>query len=118
MSMRDAEEEGLVFQGGTANCWDSDEIEKLKQEAKEIRKLGFKAKAVKSNRGEWGCGSYVLMVEPSWFDYDHANRTKWMITELDKRIAEIRAEAEAEVAKITAEANEIKAVCDKYGIKY
>lgn len=118
MSMRDAENEGLVFQGGTARCWDTNDINRLKERAKEIRKLGFKAKAVKSNKNEWGCGDYVLMVEPSWFDYDRANSKKWMIAELDKRVAEIRAKAEAEVAKITTETNEIKATCDKYGIKY
>ena len=120
MSISTAEAEGLVFEGGTAGqySWNSNELNWLRIHAKEIRLKGFKAKVVKSTKNEWGCGDYVLMVEPEYFTYREAEKCSWMVTDLDKRIAEIRAKAEEEIAKITAEANEIKATCDKYGIKY
>ena len=118
MSMRDAENEGLVFQGATADCWDNKKVENLKQRAKEIRKLGFKAKAVKSNKNEWGCGSYVLMVEPEYENYEYTLTYKWMVTERENRIQAIRDKAEKEIAELNAKTDEIKAACDKYGIKY
>ena len=118
MSMRDAEQEGLHFQGATARDWRPEEVEALKAKAKAIRKLGFKAKAVKSNKNEWGCGSYVLMVEPNYFEYENASRQLWKVLKEEETVAEIQRKADEDIAKFRKECAEIKAVCNKYGIDY
>lgn len=118
MNMYQAEQEGLQFQGGTANEYRDDEIEKLKQEAKRIRKLGFKARAIKSGRNEWGGGCYVLMVEPNYMEYQEAVRSVSRIQGADARIAVIKEQAEKEVNQVVAETERLKALCDKYGVKY
>lgn len=118
MNMYQAEQEGLQFQGGTANEYRKDEIEKLKQRAKEIRKLGFKARAIKSGVNEWGGGCYVLMVEPNYMEYQEAVRGVSRIQGANARIASVKEQAEKEINQIVTETERLKALCDKYGVNY
>lgn len=118
MSMTSAEQEGLRFQGGTADEWRDDEVMRLKQRAKEIRKLGFRAKAVKSNKSEWGCGSYVLMVEPRYFDYENAMANLWRVQDEQYLIEKAQERANMEIETIKQEAAKYRKLCDELGIKY
>lgn len=118
MSMTSAENEGLVFQGKTADSWNSNAVADLKAYAAKIRKMGFKAKAVKSNKNEWGCGSYVLMVEPAYLDYERAKDKVGYIQREQEMIDKIKAEAEVKIAEIRERANHYRTLCDKYNIKY
>lgn len=118
MSMRSAEQEGLRFSGATANQYSKSEIDRLKAKAAEVRKLGFKAKAVKSGIREWGCGCYTLMVEPAYFDYEEARRKVAMIRSAESAIDKIRQDAEEKIARLKKEVEEAKAECDKFGIEY
>lgn len=118
MSMRSAEQEGLEFNGATANQYRQSEIDRLKARAAEVRKLGFRAKAVKSGAKEWGCGCYVLMVEPAYFDYEEAQHKVTMIQSVEATIDKIRREAEEKIAQLEKEVEEAKAECDKFGIEY
>lgn len=118
MSMRSAEQEGLRFSGATASQYSKSEIDGLKAKAAEARKLGFRAKAVKSGAREWGGGCYVLMVEPAYFDYEEAKRNVPMIRSAEATIDKIRREAEERIAQLKKEVEEAKAECDKFGIEY
>lgn len=105
MNERQAREQGLVFNGATASEWRKEEIEKLKTEAKEIRKLGFRAVVVHSGANEWGGGSYLLYTDNDYDDYQIAkgysvyvnNEELYLKHEEEvylKRVAEIKAEAQ------------------------
>jgi len=118
MSMHSAEQEGLAFSGATANQHRQSEIDRLKAKAAEVRKLGFKAKAVKSGAREWGGGCYVLMVEPAYFDYEEAQRKVAMIQSAEATIDKIRREAEEKIAQLKKEVEEAKAECGRFGIEY
>lgn len=118
MGMYDAENEGLVFHGATARYWRDEEVAKLKDKAKEIRKLGFKAKTVKSLKSEWGCGDYVLMVEPKYQEYRSAAEHVFLIQNAEERITKVQVEADKKIAQIKDEVTYWKDVCDKFGIKY
>lgn len=118
MSMHSAEQEGLRFTGATASQYSQSEIDRLKARAAEVRKLGFKAKAVKSGAKEWGCGCYALMVEPAYFDYEEAQRSVTMIQSAGATIDKIRREAEEKIAQLEKAVEEAKAECDRFGIEY
>ena len=118
MSMSTAEREGLVFQGMTAESWQTERLERLKKKAAEIRKLGFRAKSVKSLQSEWGGGCHVLMVEQKWFEYEHAKQGLKLIQSAGEKARLIREKAEAEVAKLMAEVEEAKKLCDEFGLRY
>lgn len=118
MSMHSAEQEGLTFSGATANQYRQNEIDRLKVRAAKVRKLGFRAKAVKSGVREWGGGCYVLMVEPTYFDYEEAKRKVATIQSAEATIDKIRREAEERIAQLKKEVEEAKIECDKFGIKY
>lgn len=57
MNEKQARLEGLSFTGAAAHPWESKELKDLKEEAKQIRRLGFRAVVVSSGRNEWGAGS-------------------------------------------------------------
>lgn len=118
MSMRSAKQEGLIFSGFTADRYRQSEIDRLKARAAEARKLGFMAKAVKSNKNEWGCGCYALMVEPAYLDYEGARRKVAMIQSAEATIDKIKREAEEKIAQFEKEVEKAKAECDKFGIEY
>lgn len=104
MNERQAREQGLVFNGATASEWRKEEIEKLKTEAKEIRKLGFRAVVVHSGANEWGGGSYLLYTDNDYDDYQiakgytaYVNNEELYLKKAEeeylKKVEEIKAEA-------------------------
>lgn len=102
--MKEAQKEGLVFTGLTAEVDDKEDIAYLKDEANKIRKLGFRALAVKSDMKEWGNGCYCLFVDPMYEKYEQArtykmsnkklyeDRKKKLQEEYEKKLAEIENE--------------------------
>lgn len=118
MNMTQCEREGLYFEGGTAEEYDSSEIEKLKKEAKEIRSLGFRAICAKSLKSEWGGGSYVLMVEEKYFEYKKAKDHIYYIQNEETYIKSILEEANKKIEEIKSKASEYRELCNKYNIKY
>lgn len=104
MNMKEAQKEGLVFTGLTAEVDDKEDIAYLKDEVNKIRKLGFRALAVKSGMKEWGNGCYCLFADPMYEKYEQAktykmnnniyyeDRKKKLQEEYEKKLAEIEDE--------------------------
>ena len=85
MNEAQCKEQGLKYEGGTARVGNEEEIAELKQEAKEIRKLGFRAIVAKSGSNEWGGGDYILYVDPLYLDYKQAlSNVQWIKTSADR----------------------------------
>lgn len=108
MNEKQASLEGLQFEGGSASPWNAKECEKLRKEAAEIRKMGYRAVVVQSGLKEWGGGSKLLYVEHDYAIY------KWMKNN-EARSDEQReiAWAEERCRKIMEEAREKQAQLDK-----
>lgn len=106
MNERQAEKEGLRFEGSSARPWDEKQVEQLKKEASEIRKQGFRAVVVESGIHEWGGGSRLLYTDPDyqlskWLERNASlSIEKYYIREAEKECIRIMEEAHLKQAKI------------------
>lgn len=104
MNERQCKEQGLVFSGHTANRYKEEEISKLRERAKQIKKLGFRAIVAKSGTNEWGCGDYILYVEDDYWFYETAKSYQYYVDSEERFIEDVRKRAEQEIAKIREKA--------------
>lgn len=115
MNERQASLEGLQFEGATARPWDEKACEKLRKEAAEIRKMGFRAVVVQSGSNEWGGGSKLLYVEYDyaiykWLKYNEARIDEQReIALAEERCREIMEEARKKQAQVDEQVAEARA---------
>lgn len=75
MTIEEAENRGLVFEGCVADNYDPKSIERLKQTAKEIRSMGFKTAIVQTTKNSWGRSCKMLYVTNEYYEYNRAEFT-------------------------------------------